>query len=599
VYLAPATARPLRRRGLLAILALTLGYAVLMQPVGWAQSSHFALVRAFSHGTAKIDPYQWETKDKSFYKGHFYSVKGPGLALLTLPLYEGLHAAGGDDASTWAARRARANAAGRWSAGGRPNGLYGQNLTRALEVRNRVESGTGMVWALGLLGAVVPAFLILLMVRALAERVEPGMGTAAAVTLGIGTLVMPFATVFFSHLLAAMLGFAAFALLWREREGPPRLGLVAIAGLLGGLAITTEYPLAIVVGIVGLYGLFRSGLAAGVHARLRRALAYGGGMVLGLVPLAAYNLWAFGSLTHNSYKDAVKIQGLSGHAVLGLNDDGFFGIGMPTFHKLLQILFAPRGLLVLSPVLALAVVGNVLLYRRGRRAEALVIGSVSLAFLIYNSGYWLPFGGGSPGPRFLIPMLPFLAVPLALAYKRFPAPTLALAIPSAVLTMVSTTTQPLIGFDWAGYWAHVLGMASFEHTVATILGAGNGWGGLLPFLIAVAAAIGLAIWASDRLTLSGGMLWAALGVAAWAALAIASPDLLADGYHGQYSNDWNALIAATAVGAITLVGAAAALELRPWTRLGRLRGSLMLDSARGEHIDHEPTAVYSSQRQAP
>ena len=47
-----------------------------------------------------------------------------------------------------------------------------------------------------------------------------------------------------------------------------------------------------------------------------------------------------------------------------------------------------------------------LLYRRGRRAEALTIAAVALAFFVYDSGYWLPFGGGSPGPRFLIPVLP-------------------------------------------------------------------------------------------------------------------------------------------------------------------------------------------------
>jgi hypothetical protein len=589
---APDNARAGARRGLLAICALALGYAVLIQPLGWAQTSHYALVRSLSHGTAKIDSYHWETRDKSWYQGHYYSVKGPGLALLTLPLYEGLDAAGGKHASAWAARRARANAAGRWSAGGRPNGLYGHSLERALRVRDQVEAETGMVWALGLLGAVLPAVLILLLVRALAERVEPGLGTAAAVTLGVGTLVMPFATVFFSHLLAALLAFAAFALLWREREGPPRIGLVALAGLLGGLAITTEYPVAIAAGIVGLYALAREG-------RLRRALAYGGGVLAGIVPLALYNAWAFGSLTHMSYKDAVKVQGISGHEVLGLNDGGFFGIGAPTFHKLLQLLFAPRGLLVLSPVLALAVVGNVLLYRRGRRAEALVIGSVSLAFLIYNAGYWLPFGGGSPGPRFLIPMLPFLAVPLALAYRRFPAVTLALAIPSAVLTLVATTTQPLIGFDWTGYWAHVLATGNFEQTVATVLGAGNGWGGLLPFLAAVAAAIGLAVWASDRLAVAGGTLAATLAVAIWAAVAIAAPDLLGEDYHGQYASEWNALIAATAVGAVTLVAAAAALELRPWARLGGLRGRLALGPAGGDQIDHEPAPAYSSQRQAP
>jgi 4-amino-4-deoxy-L-arabinose transferase-like glycosyltransferase len=574
-----------RRRGLLAIAAFAIAYALMMQPLGWAQTSHYALVRALSHRTAKIDAYHWETRDKSWYDGHFYAVKGPGLALFTLPLYEVFHAVGAEKTSVWAARRARENAAGRWSAGGRPNGLYGNSLERALRVRTQIEAETGMVWALGLLGAVLPAVLMLLLVRSLAERVEPGLGTAAAVILGAATLVLPFATLYFSHLLAALLGFAAFAVLWREREGPPRLALVAAAGLLSGLAITTEYPLAIVGGIVGLYALSRGGV-------IRRAFTYGLGVAAGIVPLAAYNLWAFGSLTHNTYKDAVKIQGVSGHAVLGLNDSGFFGIGMPSVHGLLQVLFAPRGLLVLSPVLALATVGTVLLYRRGRRAEALTIGAVAIAFLVYNSGYYLPYGGGSPGTRFLIPILPFCAVPLALALRRFPAVTLALAVPSTVLMLVATTTQPLIGFDWTGYWAHVLDEASFEHTVATILGAGNGWGGILPFFVAIGVGIALAISVSDRLSLAPGLVPAALALAVWACVAIAAPDLLGEDYHGQYASDWNALIAATAAGTLTLVGLSAALELRPWTRLARARPRL-------DQIDHEPAPAYPSQRQSP
>ena len=276
---------------------------------------------------------------------------------------------------------------------------------------------------------------------------------------------------YFSHLLAAVLAFGAFALLWREREGPPRIGLVALAGLLAGFAVTTEYPLAIAGAIVGLYALARGNV-------VRRGVAYAGGVLVGVLPLAAYNLWAFGSLTHNSYKGAVAVQGISGHAVLGLNDPGSSGSGCLRCTRCSSCSSRPRGLFVGSPVLALAAVGTVLIYRRGKRAEALTIGGVTLAFLLYNAGYWLPFGGGSAGPRFLIPILPFLAVPLALAFRRFPAVTLALAVPSAVLMMVATTTLPLIGFDWTGYWAHVLDAASFEHTVATILGAGNGWAGL-------------------------------------------------------------------------------------------------------------------------
>src|SRR5213078_477139 len=103
---------------------------------------------------------------------------------------------------------------------------------------------------------------------------------------------------FFAHLLSALLGFAAFAVLWRERDGPPRLALVAAAGLLAGLAVTTEYPLALAGVVLGLYAVARS-------RPVRRGLAYAGGVAVGVAPLLAYDWWAFGSPTHVSYGDAV------------------------------------------------------------------------------------------------------------------------------------------------------------------------------------------------------------------------------------------------------------------------------------------------------
>src|SRR6185369_7311808 len=106
-------------------------------------------------------------------------------------------------------------------------------------------------------GALLPAMGLLLLVRWCAERIEPGMGTAVALTLGIGTLLFPFATMFFGHVLAAFLGFAAFAILWKERDGPQSLPLVALAGLSAGLAVTTEYPLAFAGAIVGVYAIAR------------------------------------------------------------------------------------------------------------------------------------------------------------------------------------------------------------------------------------------------------------------------------------------------------------------------------------------------------
>src|SRR2546428_2545297 len=474
--ISPPKSATARRRGLVAIVAVVIGYATVMQALGWAQTSYYGLVRSLSHGSAQIASYRWEPRDESYSRGHFYSVKAPGLPFMTLPLYKVLRAVDAESASRWAARNAHRHHSFRWYRAGVPTGLYGNDFARARRVRAQIEEETPMVWALGLLGVVAPAALLLLLVRAEADRVEPGFGTIAAITLGLGTLIMPFATLFFSHIVSALLVFAAFTLLWREREGPPRLALVAGPGLLAGLAVTSEYPLAIAGAIVGAYAISRGDA-------LRRGLTYAAGVAVGVAPLLLYNLWAFGSMTHFSYANAVKVPGFTGHDVLGLNDGGFCGIGVPSLHVAFQLLFSSKGLLTLSPVLAMAIAGLVVLYRRGRRAEALVIGAVSLAFLVYNSGYYLPFGGGSPGPRFLIPILPFLGVPLAVAYKRWPALTVALAIPSVLMAIAATVTLPMIGNGDTGYWMHVIQLGRFEQTVLTVFGLANGWLALSPFLL--------------------------------------------------------------------------------------------------------------------
>src|SRR3954451_8895038 len=212
----------------------------------------------------------------------------------------------------------------------------------------------------------------------------------------------------------------------------------------------------------------------------------------------------------------------------------------------------------------MGIVGAVLMWRRGRRAEAGTLFGLFAVYLVYNSGYWLPYGGGTPGPRFLMPLVPFLALPLALAYKRFPVTTFALAVPSALFMLTATLTFPLIGNDEVGFWAKLIDAANFEPTVATPLGAGHGWPGIAPVLALALLAAGLGVAATrPGPRVAGDVRYAALAVLGWLAVAMSVP-LLLGADESVLDGDGGAavLIAVYAAAALACVGVVALARRR-------------------------------------
>ena len=466
----------------------------MVQASGVNQSSHLALVRAFDAGTPKIDRWHSETLDKAWYEGHYYSVKAPGLAAWTLPWYAATDAAGLVERAREAGDRVRRDAGGE---GGSP---------RAQAIRNQ----RAVVWLLGLWAIVLPALALLVLVRSVAERFAPGYGTAAAVGLGAATLVLPYSTMLYAHVPAAALALGAYVLAERRRY--------FLAGLVGGLAALVEYPVALVVAVIGVWALARSG---------RRALPMVAGGLLGIAPLALYNLWAFGSITHMSYDDVVAVEGRTGHDVIGLNDEGLFGVNVPDPSAAWDLLLSGRGLLVLTPVVAVAVWG---LWRARSRV---MLAIVAVTFL-YNAGYYLPFGGGVPGPRFLVPMLPFAAVGLAVALRERTAVTLGLLGASLVGMLAATITEPqLPEGDTTRRWTDLLGDGDLQFTLAGAAGAGHGWLGIVPFLALVAVAVALAARTLPRERARPGapeaLAIALLGAWALAALLLGDAPLLVGG----------------------------------------------------------------------
>jgi hypothetical protein len=515
--------------GVAAIVALGFAWGLVMHQMGWAQLAHFDQVQAFSKGQPEIDQWQWNTNDKAWVDGHFYSVKSPGTAALTTLPYMAIKALDGDKLARAAVDNENRTAHHKWySDNVVPLENYGYDVERGLRVQAIVQHDTPIVWALTLIAAVIPAVLMLLCVRWAADRFIPGYGTAAAITLGLGTVVMTFAAEFFSHVISAGLAFAAFCVLMKERDGPPRTRSIALAGLLAGLAVSFEFQVGLVGVVLFFYALSRRRtVRAGARPRSswpRRAAAYAAGAVAGALPMLAFNTWAFGSPLKLAYSDAVAFPGVTGHDVLGLNSHGFFGITAPRFDSAVDLLLAGRGLLVLTPIVVMSVVGVLIMRRGEHRAEANTILAVAAVYFIYNAGYWLPFGGGTPGPRFLIPALPFLAIGLAFAYKRLPALTLGLAIPSALLMLIGSITYPLIGRQGIGTWADWLMEGKLEHTVLTAFGVTNAWLAIAPLAAAVLTAVVLAVRATPAVTLSDFRL-AVPAVLAWACVSAIGPGI--------------------------------------------------------------------------
>ncbi len=492
-----------KRLALAAILLVGLSYATLIQSFSWNQTSHYDLIRSLNVERTTIDQYQENTGDKAYYKGNYYSARAPGLALFALPFYDALNLVG---AESWTDAHVAP-----------PN-----------------HPGDEMIYLIGLWANVLPGLLLLLLVWRVADRFEPGYGAAAAVALGLGTMVLPLSTLLFSHVLTAFLGFGAFALMLRERDGPSSAMLLGLAGLAMGYAVASEYPLFFVAAVLGLYLLSRRDALTPLLI-VRRAGAYILGGIVGIVPLALYNHYAFHSWTHLAYSSIPRQQ------------KGFFGISLPSLKVLATLLFDSRGLLTISPILLLGVLGTVLLYRRGKRAEALTITGICLCYVGYNSGYYLPFGGGFMGPRFLTTMLPFLAFPIALALKRWPGPTVALTAVSIATTVIATITHPLVGYETETVvWARYLREGFFQPTIASAYGMGRGWGGIWPFLLAAGGGVVLAAWATPRLRLSNATLgYGLLALVGWCLFAALAPTVLGIDHQGlldiQSAGDHTAL----------------------------------------------------------
>lgn len=380
--LSAAAARIGITRGVVALCLLWLAaLGPIVQDLSAQGAPRLALTGAIvDDQDIKIDGYKVGF-DYTERDGHTYSDKAPGQEVLAIPAYVASQVVGADAA-----------------------------------IVPRV-AGNLTLWWLTFWSAGVPAVALIVMMATACHRRGRPIPLAALATLSFGTMLAPMGVTLYGHVLGAALGYGAWLVIER-RPATWQRGLAA--GALIGLAVTVEYQVAIV------------GAALLVALLVRRAwgavAAFAAAGVPFALALGAYQAAAFGSPFSSGYTSKSYHQG----ATLLIT-------GVPKVTTGAAMLFGSRGLLVFTPIVAVALWGLVHLLRRERDEGTVISASVVALFLLLQAGWVNAWGGGGPGPRYVIPMLPFLAIGLAAVWHRVPAGVARFVVGISLASMLLAT----------------------------------------------------------------------------------------------------------------------------------------------------------------
>ena len=384
---------PIRPRYALLFLALFVPFSYFNHSDGWNQGVRLAELHAIVvKGTLRIDDYLSYTGDRALIDGHFYSEKAPAMVVAALPSFAATVAIQkmlGIDPDAPAASRVSA-----WIA------------------------TAGSVGVLAALGGV--AFYALLRARFDAQ-------TAVIATFGLflGSITWPYATALFAH--AGTIGLMAIALWGAVGEPSPRRDV--IAGLAAGCAVASEYPAILPGAVIGVYLASRD---------WRRMLRFG----LATLPAAALILLNNLAISGSPFKLGYGSNPLFPE-ITAVNTYGF---NTPTPSAIRAVLFGEyRGLLFWCPVMLMAILGFIELFRK-ERALAVLTSAACLVILFQVSAFYTWFGGNAVGPRYLAPALPFFGLAAAYGIRRLPELGLLLMLVSIGLMGMVTA----IGIDPPG-----------------------------------------------------------------------------------------------------------------------------------------------------
>jgi len=434
--------------------------------------SRLNLLRAIVHdGTIHINKYADNTTNKAVHNGNYYSDKAPGIVALGLVPYA---------LSMWILKSCGQSVDSEFA------WLIGSWATCACSI-----------CVLMSLGGVAMYWLLL-------RYVSPVPALVTTIGMHLGCLSLPYCTLLYSH--AATMGVLSIALwaLHRHKErlgsrchaisrfdGLNQYGWLAIVGHCCGWAIACEFTAGLVsVGIVGMalftdrrWKMLRvSSLRRFLRWQTNRVkiigwittLVLGALLPLSLIPI--YNYLCFQQFFTLPYSFQETFPAMQ---------TGFFSIQFANAETAYNLLFSKsRGLFIVSPMLWLLPMGYVLLFKRNTRLFWFTYLLPLIHLVVLSGRVWDWSAGPSWGPRYLAPMVPCLAIPLALMVQKHLKISMVFIIASVGLTTMGVLTNACIPVDFfesnllshiinnlsSGNVSHNLGaMLRFDRVVAMTL----------------------------------------------------------------------------------------------------------------------------------
>jgi hypothetical protein len=368
-------------------------------------NARLALVKAIvEEKRLEIDTFHdgvLDTIDKAYYNGHYYNDKAIGTSLLGVPVYYLILKIS----------------------------ILFNHVIKISQFRSLLT-----LFAISLPNALLATSLYQF-VKDATEANSSRFSLLITLAVCLGTPLYLYSSTYYSHSLTGFLLFAVFYFWFSmQQEGNISLMRTGLSGLILGFSIITEYPAAIIVLILGCYILWVMWKQKQLlDKKVILALIAPAFLPLGI--LAVYNYSIFGNPFALAYMHESAAQFSN---TMQTN----MGFGLPNLQALFYMTFhTTMGLFWQSPVLLLAFPGWVIMWRSKKyRAEAIFSFITILAFFLILSGYYFWWGGLAFTPRFIIPSLPFFAIPLAFLGQKYYKILFALTLVSIAQMFIVTST---------------------------------------------------------------------------------------------------------------------------------------------------------------